>query len=445
MIEKYNCFISVVEGNFFLFNPYSLATAIISNPDELSEGDILTAITEVQLRNLFEDNVFILESSDATSMSRYYSDKIKYRSCLTISDAMTFACNMNCIYCFENITKTNSQKLPIEDRIDLISQLIELYLSDIDRIDFVFFGGEPLLDLNYVNSMCEYISNRYPYLTIDYSFTSNGTLINDSFIALCKKYSFKEIRVTIDGTPQVHNSRRVMKNGRNSYDLIIENIEKLCLYTDIRIIINTVLDNDNSECYLSMFTNLTERLGKYIGGDRPRIIFNIGTLCHPLFDTNHTKDKGVAGSVGNQNYYILSGQLIDLGATITSPFYSPHCMNSAEKTFSIAPTGDIYKCVTGIGSKRFLLSTYEECIHNPTTLLKNNILQIEQSHRPQCLTCKYLTMCNGGCKCQYYENGDILCRKDLFEKEIEDFMRLLAKGCFTEDGLFRKRRRGDGL
>lgn len=140
-------------------------------------------------------------------------------------------------------------------------------------------------------------------------------------------------------------------------------------------------------------------------------------------------------------YYALTERLINLGATTTSPFYSAQCMNSSEKDFTIAPNGNIYKCVTGIGSKHFLLSTYAEFEEHPLTLLRNNIRHIERSHHPQCFECDYLAMCNGGCKCQHYEKGALLCRKDILDEELEAFMRLLFYGSFTSTGLFQKRER----
>lgn len=413
--------------------------AIIENPKGYSEIEVLSAFSEKQIKELFENNIFIEKNSDAICLSRYYSNKSKYKRSLTISDAMTFACNMDCIYCFENQTKNDHFSISTCDRIKLISKLIDLYKTEISCLDYVFFGGEPLLNLDYVEKICEYISEHYSDLVIDYSFTSNGTLIDDKFIDLCNRFMFREIRITIDGIPQIHNSRRVMKNGNDSYELIMENIKKLCLNTNIRIVINTVLDDDNTDCYLNMFNDLVRRLGNFIFSDKPKIVFNIGILCHPMIDTYHTQDKGSNNTIGNINYYKLSEELIKSGATITSPFYTPHCMNSSEKTFTISPSGDIYKCVTGIGSKRFRLSTYDEFMQNPIILIRNNIYQIERSHRTQCLDCEYFSMCNGGCKCQHYENNDILCRKGLLDKEMDSFLHLLYYGCFTEDGLFKKR------
>lgn len=439
MIKKYNCFVSALKDKFFLFSPHSLATAIIDNPNGFTESDFLLALSEQQVKELFENDVFISDKCDAYSMGKYYSDKLKYKKSLVISDTMTFSCNMDCVYCFENRTKKIVSNQLIGKRMGEIVKLIDLYLSDIEHLDYVFFGGEPLLDVNYILSIADFLTKRYPMIRIDFSLTSNGTLINDKFIELCKKYNFKEIRITIDGPAQVHNLRRIMKNHVNSYNIILENIKKLCENTNITVIINTVLDDNNAKYYFEMVADLIEKFEKYIFGDTPQIVFNVGMLCHPVFDTSYTENKETANSSGSSLYYTICERLIEMGATITSPYYSAHCMNSAEKDFTIAPNGGIYKCVTGVGSERFLLSSYDDFISDPVLLIRKNICQIEQSHGAACWQCDYLTMCNGGCKCQHYEKGDILCRKKVFENEMESFMRLLFLGTFTEKRFFKKR------
>lgn len=401
---------------------------------------MLDWISEQQMQELFDEDVFIENDADAAMMSKYYSDKIKYNRTLTISDTMTFACNMDCVYCFENSRKNHHTTLEISDRIDMMIRLIHLFDSDIDTVEYIFFGGEPLLNLNYIDLMCETIRSQFSNLTINFSFTSNGTLIDAKFIELCNKYHFSEIRITLDGTSKIHNARRIMKNGMPSFDLIVNNIKRLCSNTEIRVIINSVLDEGNMPCLFDMFSELNSLLGEFVLTSR--IVFNIGLLCRPIVETAHTKKMRMSNSISRLNYYVLSEKLIKAGATIMSPFYAPHCLNSSEKAFVVDPNGNIFKCVTGIGSNRFLLSTYSDFNNNPMLLLRNNIRHIESSHRNECFGCEYLTMCNGGCKCQHYENGDILCRKKLLDEEVNALLHLLYSGSFNAAGLFVKRVEG---
>lgn len=127
MIEKYHCFVATEENDFLLFNPYSFAVAVVKNPKGYSENNVVHALSKEQLKKLFDDDVFIRKRADAICMSKYFSDKVKYNSQLTISDAMTFGCNMNCVYCFENKTKNIGSELSTINRIHLIAQMVDLF------------------------------------------------------------------------------------------------------------------------------------------------------------------------------------------------------------------------------------------------------------------------------------------------------------------------------
>lgn len=421
-----------------MFNPHTFASAVIQNTKNYQEQEVLQALSPEQQAALFDKDIFIKDSNYAISMSRYYSNKVKYSRSLTISDAMTYACNMQCVYCFENGIKNKVKHFPTDERISMITNLLNLYRSDIDHLDYVFFGGEPLLLPNYVEKVCSFISDHYIDIATTYSITSNGTLINEEFITLCNKYNFKEIRITIDGPKRIHDRRRPMKNGESSYNRILDNIKILCKRTNIRIVIGTVLDSESIDTYLELARDLVNEFGDYILSDSPHIFFSLGTLCEPLFQTDHTKNNSFL-TIDNLAYYRLSEELLKMGATITSPFYSAHCINSLEKAFVITPSCDIYKCVSGMGCDHFKLSSYMDFMENPLKLVKHNIGHIEISHLPQCKNCEYLSMCNGGCKFQYKEHMLPLCRKPLLDAEMEALLRLLAFGHFTRGGDFKKR------
>lgn len=80
----------------------------------------------------------------------------------------------------------------------------------------------------------------------------------------------------------MHDSKRKMKNGDSSYKTIMENIKKLCIQTNIKAVINTVLDIDNADCLIVMVKDLINYLGNYILCDNPQIVFNLGELCSTI-------------------------------------------------------------------------------------------------------------------------------------------------------------------
>lgn len=62
------------------------------------------------------------------------------------------------------------------------------------KVDIGFYGGEPLLEFDNIKRLIEYIEERYPYKSISYSMTTNGTLFNQENIKFLIK---KNINVMI--------------------------------------------------------------------------------------------------------------------------------------------------------------------------------------------------------------------------------------------------------
>lgn len=432
-----NCFLKKENSDYILFNPFFFATVIIPNYGDINEDEFAEKLNPNDREVLLNNDIMIADDNHAHAISKYFSDSIKYGKVFTISDLYSYKCNMNCIYCFENKQKEKVSRIPEYLRIEGIKRLINIYGDKFECLDYIFFGGEPLLNLNYIDSCAKSLIEVFTDKKILFSATSNGTLINDSFVEICNRYHFDEIRITLDGPDKVNDERRLMKNGKGSYSMICGNIMKLCTETNVRIVINTVLDNNNYDYYLKMFDDLVARFERFIICEEPRIVFNLGMLCHPMVDTSYSIHNSRENWYGDKRYYELSKAIVRKGATITSPLYATHCLNSIEKGFVLSPNGDIYKCITGTGSDRFLLANISDL--NEETFTKNNIYQIESSHRATCYSCEFLSMCNGGCKCQYYENNDALCRKKLLTDEMSDLLDLLYEGHFTEDGLFRRR------
>ena len=75
---------------------------------------------------------------------------------------------------------------------------------------------------------------------------SNGSLLNDTIINDLIKYHVKGIQITLDGPPEVHDSRRVSKNGVFQFNKIIENINKLLQTKKIDVVIRINVDKNNT-------------------------------------------------------------------------------------------------------------------------------------------------------------------------------------------------------
>ncbi len=136
---------------------------------------------------------------------------------MTLTMILTTDCNLNCSYCF--CGKKYKKYMDIraaKKYIDFFKQF------SIGNPSICLFGGEPLLNLNIIEEICDYIKyifNEHVVISI----TTNGTLINNEVMEIVRKYNI-QVQVSIDGYSDTHNLSRKFYNGKGSWDLIINNI-----------------------------------------------------------------------------------------------------------------------------------------------------------------------------------------------------------------------------
>jgi uncharacterized protein len=149
-----------------------------------------------------------------------FKDK-SYR--LTINP--TLNCNFSCWYCYEAHPKKRMSKNVINATIKYIEHLVNNL--KINNLNLDWFGGEPLL--------C-YKTTMYPlaneakkvcdqnHVSFQSGMTTNGYLIRPEMIPFFKKVNMNSFQITLDGEKDQHDKTRCCKNGKPSYDKIVQNI-----------------------------------------------------------------------------------------------------------------------------------------------------------------------------------------------------------------------------
>lgn len=146
---------------------------------------------------------------------------------------MSHACNFRCSYCYERdlSTKTGFSKAVAHTNMsfDIARKSIAESISiikenDHSNLHIEFFGGEPLLNWNTIKEVLSYFENGEAFgIIINYSITTNGSLINQEIAALFRKY---DVTITIS-FDSLDNEQRVYANGKPSNADVIENIRQL--------------------------------------------------------------------------------------------------------------------------------------------------------------------------------------------------------------------------
>ncbi|MEZ5729750.1 MAG: cyclophane-forming radical SAM/SPASM peptide maturase GrrM/OscB [Burkholderiaceae bacterium] len=135
-------------------------------------------------------------------------------------------CNIECKYCYLP-DRRSKKKLDSETCAKIFRRIFESGWYG-DELTVVWHAGEPMVVSPRVyEEFFEQIDLLTPGgLEICHSFQTNGTLIDDSWCDLISRRNIR-IGVSIDGPKAIHDSNRLDRLGRGTFDLVRRGIEKL--------------------------------------------------------------------------------------------------------------------------------------------------------------------------------------------------------------------------
>jgi len=302
--------------------------------------------------------------------------------CKSISFVMTYDCNFACLYCFESgVERKKAVITPA-----MIDAALELAGDEVESV--LLFGGEPFLPET--KPVVEYIMSKLPNAT--YSAFTNGYYL-ESYVDLLSSVNVESIKVTLDGTEEVHDRRRPLLNGNPTFNEIINGIS-LCLNNNIPIAIKAVankdtLDDCNHMCkYLQDKFKQSELLTFAIG---PEMAMSENEKSDFLFDIFKSDIENLSLDTLDEFMAVNPAVRSIITSTPINPIYV-HCIAN-ENNFIFDPYGDLYTCLASVGREQLKVGTYY-----PTVSFKENSMY----HRtidsiPECQECAYSLLCGGGC------------------------------------------------
>jgi len=150
----------------------------------------------------------------------------------TVTFIVTEDCQLRCKYCYL-VGKNKSHKMDFEVARAAVDYLLrERALFNSNAVVFDFIGGEPLLEIDLIERISDYVKLRlfetdHPWFgNYRFSFSTNGLLYGKDKVQryIAKNRNHISIGISIDGTRRKHDSQRVFPNGRGSYERVVKNI-----------------------------------------------------------------------------------------------------------------------------------------------------------------------------------------------------------------------------
>jgi uncharacterized protein len=138
-------------------------------------------------------------------------------------------CNLSCTYCYkEDLAKpAEGRKMDFVTAARSVDLLLKTGASR-ERLNVVFFGGEPLTNVPLIQQVTAYAEAEAKRAgkTVDFSLTTNATLLTAELIDYFDAHRFG-ISVSMDGPKALHDRHRKSVGGRGTYDVVARKVRML--------------------------------------------------------------------------------------------------------------------------------------------------------------------------------------------------------------------------
>lgn len=370
------------------------------------------------------------KSEDFTNIEHYFEELKSGPKSVEATILTTFTCNFACTYCVEEGVKeaVHMDEETAKRSADFIMELAKAQSAETVYVSF--YGGEPLLNVGALRTVAESIRAAAEKLGISFGFsiTTNGALLVPKLVDELVQLGFEGVKLTIDGDQEHHDAKRPFKNGKGSYNLILENLKYAA--QKVHVDLGGNFDDDNSESFPRMLDQLEELgLKSRIG----RITFK------PISETPEDRSRTPANAELECVYSrpgtaktmsVLRRELLNRGFATDPGIGVNICgITISGNHFTIDPQGKLYKCPALVGHEQFQVGD----------IMQGEVSQMgEKDLWRRCLDCENVPFCGDGCMYgAYIRYGDAMrlnCQREYVECLIVENLKTLYTNTHKNTG-----------
>lgn len=340
----------------------------------------------------------------------------------------TANCQLGCHYCgqkHEKKVSASGTNIAIFNRI--VSKIEEIKDS-IQNVSISWYGGEPLTGLSSIEEISELLMQYCQDHGIAYeaSMVTNALALKMStFKKLVSRFKITNYQITIDGTAEYHDLRRMLKTGAPSFDIIFNNLKEIVhsdFYRESRSSVN-IRCNVDAQNKDNVF-ELVEMLHEH--GILNKINFNLAPI-HDWGDNGASKINGISkddfAMFEIDIWLKLNGYgLLHRGSLIPLRQYNV-CMVATANSEVYDAYGNVSTCW-----EIPYTPVYDDSPYYAGNLLKDPNVDSSQvimrnwfdeipTNDTWCKSCKFFPICGGGCP-KHWNRGTPACPS--FKQNIDE-------------------------
>ena len=351
----------------------------------------------------------------------------------------TDGCNLRCAYCSLG-EKGVPNIITEQTMVDAL-----LYASRVclarghNELTVILHGGEPtLVPSKIYEAAFLAVNTQFPEISLHLSMQTNGYRISEEYLSFLANWHIR-VGVSIDGLQAVHDLERRDIQGRETYQAVIQNIQRMqdadipvsCLMVLTSAALDAPLDylDEFDKKHLHLKINPLLNYGEAIYN--PQLYLREGDYARYLIRVyQYLLDHELQGIISPLDSLL---EAVFHKGRMRECTFSPDC---SQRYLCIDHTGTIYPCGRLSDIHQFSLGNITEGETDLAELpeLKALINRKSCALPQSCRECQYLSFCNAGCSAEAVIEGGLsqvpkLCAdyKILFRYFTGDGLRLLRQ------------------
>lgn len=313
---------------------------------------------------------------------------------------VTDACNLNCRYCYYHGGDKPAGSVPMTPEIS--HQAVDFLMDAsrfLDKVEIVFFGGEPLLNLKLIADVVDYAKTAAAEKgkTVDFALTTNATLLTEKTVAFLTENRIG-VTVSIDGLPEVHDRYRRFPDDGPSFEVILPGIERLLSAGGVKPLVARVTvagDPETVPDSLDYLLNLGFAEAGFAPVTTTDPAYRLGTKRMQKLLTQFERLSERFLDRARQDRFLGFTNLIDLLVTLHEGEVKAYPCGAGLGLFSVSTNGGLYLCQRLTGQGKAAMGDIFNGVD--VAKLENFRKTVHLSSKQGCRECWAQVICAGGC------------------------------------------------
>lgn len=442
----YNIVLDVCSGSVHVVD--NLVYDVIALYEEFNKEEIVKKLPQYKEEDILEacEEIEMLKEAGQLFTEDTYKDAIiDFKKRKTVVKALCLHiahdCNLACKYCFAEEGEYHGDRSLMSYEVGK-KALDFLIANSGNRVNLEvdFFGGEPLMNFQVVKDLVAYGRSKEKEYNKKFRFTltTNGMLMDDEVMEFANK-EMANVVLSIDGRKEIHDFMRPTRNGKGSYDLIIDKFKKMAeMRNQTNYYVRGTFTHYNLD-FSKDVLHLADLGFKQISAepvvtadDQPYAIKEED--LPKLFEEYDALAKEMVKREKEGNGFNFFHFMLDLTGGPCLYKRLSGC-GSGTEYLAVTPWGDLYPCHQFVGMEEFKLGNVDDGIEKTDIVDEFKLCNVYA--KDKCRDCFARFYCSGGCAANSYNfHGNLLDAYDvgceLERKRVE--CAIMIKAALAEEG-----------